>query len=235
MRMLAYNAVRDNARNYPRKTYGDVENEYRTDRTEYNGSAMNYGGVEGRFRDRRGREHYDNGRYAPMSDYDVNYTRPLYTTEERRDYTRPMNKIGFEAKSEVDHDYRSSADYGRMDEMEHRQGAMQSGHAKSEDGPKLDDRMAEEWMESLHSDGKRGPHWDLAQVKQVMAQRGLHGDPIEMWVAMNSVYSDLSKVLKKYNVNSLDAYIDIAKAFWLEDEDAMPDKLARYYQSIVRH
>ena len=35
-------------------------------RNEYNGSDMNYGGVEGRFRNRRGREHYDDGRYAPQ-------------------------------------------------------------------------------------------------------------------------------------------------------------------------
>ena len=243
MKMMAYNALKDNTRSRDngRMNYG--ENEYNTNRTEYNGSGMNYGGVEGRFRDRRGREHYDDGRFAPMNE--------MGDMENRRDrmgrytsnmemhspyvspvYERPMNQIGF--NREMDSNYRMDAGYSRMNEMDNRGSEMQKGGASGH-AVKLDERMAEEWMSNLKTDGQRGPHWSKEQIKQAMAQRGLRGDPTEMWVAMNTVYSDLSKVLKRHNVSSLDAYIDIATAFWLDDEDAMPDKLARYEQNIVKH
>jgi len=42
-------------------------------RNEYNVGDINYS-VDNRFRDRRGREHYDNGRFAPMrNEYGMNY------------------------------------------------------------------------------------------------------------------------------------------------------------------
>ena len=51
---------------------------------------MEYG-PEDKFRDRRGREHYDNGRYAPqsrMGDYDVNsHWLPPYYSERMRDWS----------------------------------------------------------------------------------------------------------------------------------------------------
>lgn len=48
----------------------DVENRYNGPRYAYDEGRMNYE-PESRFRDRRGREHYDNGRFAPMrSRYD---------------------------------------------------------------------------------------------------------------------------------------------------------------------
>ena len=51
---------------------------------------------------------------------------------------------------------------------------------------------------------------------------------------MNMVYSDYSKVAKKLNVSNIDFYAEIAKAF-LDDQDAAPDKLARYYEFVVKH
>ena len=38
------------------------------DRTRRDYPAPEYDGPDSRFRDRRGREHYDNGRYAPQND-----------------------------------------------------------------------------------------------------------------------------------------------------------------------
>ena len=67
-----------------------------------------------------------------------------------------------------------------------------------------------------------------------MAQRGIECDPAEFYAILNSIYSDYSKVAKKYNVGgSIDFYVDMAKAF-LDDKDAGPDKLAKYYQYVVR-
>jgi len=52
---------------------------------------------------------------------------------------------------------------------------------------------------------------------------------------MNMVYSDYSEVFKTYGVrDKIYLYADMAAAF-LDDQDARPGKLVRYYNSIVKH
>ena len=98
----------------------------------------------------------------------------------------------------------------------------------------LDEEMAHEWMKNLQNeDGTKGPHWSMEQVKQVMAQRGMKEDPLKFWVAMNAMYSDYFTVARKQNVNNLDFYVEMAKAF-MGDKDAKGDKLSIYYQYIVK-
>lgn len=212
--------------------------------------------MESKFRDRRGREHYDDGRYAPMrSEYIPAYSRheehwddgrsypsPVYERKDRSKRSdQPMNKIGFalegemERKDEMGHDYRSDAAYHDMgDEMTHRKGGRMSGYATREDDTYLTKEMAYEWTSNMENeDGTTGPHWSLDQAKQVMAQKEIDGSPLEFWVALNATYSDLCKVFKKYGISNMDAYVDFAKAFWLNDKDAVRDKLAAYYEYIV--
>lgn len=95
--------------------------------------------------------------------------------------------------------------------------------------------MADEWSKHMdNEDGTRGAHWTLEQAKQVMAQRGIECDPVQFWAALNMVYSDYVKVAKKHGVgDKIDFYADMAKSF-LCDKDAPEDKLARYYEYIVR-
>ena len=64
---------------------------------------------------------------------------------------------------------------------------------------------------------------------------GGRGDQGLVHVAvLNMIYSDYVKVAKKFNVGSnIDFYVDMAKAF-LDDKDAGPDKLTKYYQYVVR-
>lgn len=95
---------------------------------------------------------------------------------------------------------------------------------------------AEKWTRGMENeDGSKGAHWSMDQVKNLMAQRGISGDPWEFYTALNVVYSDYSKVLKKHGVgDKLDFYVDLAKAF-MDDKDAQPDKMARYYRYIVKH
>lgn len=94
---------------------------------------------------------------------------------------------------------------------------------------------AKSWMSSLKNvDGTVGAHWNIEQIKQVMAQRKLSYDPIEFWVSMNLIYSDYSKVAKKLGLGgSMDFYVEMAKAF-LDDQDASPNKLSNYYNHIVK-
>lgn len=97
----------------------------------------------------------------------------------------------------------------------------------------FDMAMADEWMAGLENeDGTKGPHWSMEQVKQVMAQKGIKTDPIEFYLTLNMIYSDYCSVAKKMNVNNIDFYIGMAKAF-LDDKDISGDKLMRYYRYIV--
>ena len=94
---------------------------------------------------------------------------------------------------------------------------------------------AKAWTKKMkNADGTQGPHWTLEQAKQIMAQRKIGLDPVQFWVTLNMIYSDYSPVAKKHGLGgSLDFYADLAKAF-LDDKDAKPNKLARYYENIVQ-
>ena len=52
---------------------------------------------------------------------------------------------------------------------------------------------------------------------------------------MNAVYSDLSEVAERHGVGNDEFYADMAKSFWLCDKDAVEDKLAAYYENVVKH
>jgi len=235
--------------------------EGRMDAGRYEDTRMGYGGAEGlysaenRFRDRRGRKHYDNGRFAPENGYEQMETRmgygygetgekheqngrmemsyPSYPFPESRGGEQ-MNQIGFRVSPEVDHNYSMEAGYHGGSEMEYRNSPMSRGQADVV--PRFTKETAEEWVRSMENeDGTKGAHWTIEQVKQVMAQRGVNLDPVQFWVSLNAIYSDFGKVLKKHGIgDKIDLYVDLAKAF-MEDKDAQPDKLARYYQYVVRH
>lgn len=223
--------------------------------------------IEDRFRDRRGREHYDNGRYAPKSYADMHhekpYIPPIYDHEEydnvnyrrggdgryrdrrtRTEYheeNRPsMRRIGFNAneerRPEMEPSYRGRNEYHPMNEYDWRQGGEREyGHAEGDELPPFDKETAMQWTRGMENeDGSTGPHWSPEQTKQLLTQRGLDCDPWEFYAIMNAIYSDDFKVAKKYGVNSIDYYVDRAKA-WLDDKDAMPDKAARYFEYIVKH
>jgi hypothetical protein len=158
-----------------------------------------------RHRDSRGRFRSEMDSYYPGP----NYPPPVY---ER------MNQIGFAAH-----------DGSERDNLH-----MIRGGA-SHDELELDEGMAYEWMENLQNeDGTKGPHWTKEQTTQVMKQKGINLDPLEFWVAMNAVYSDYFNVAKKMNVNNIDFYTHMAKAF-IEDKDSQPNRLARYHEYVTKH
>ena len=198
----------------------DTEMRYRNE-----GNEMRYVSPESRFRDRRGREHYDNGRFAPMrgmmeddEDDDPRGQYPYFPPYMPK-YERRM--IGF-------------GDDTMMMGESRRHEQMQRGMAE---GAKMDlDQMsAEQWARNMEKeDGSRGPKWSKEQVKPYMAQVGYHGPEYKFWVIMNAMYSDYCKVAKKYGQDRPEYYADLAKA-WLEDKDAKPEKAGLYYRYIVQH
>lgn len=96
-------------------------------------------------------------------------------------------------------------------------------------------KNAEEWCEGMiNADGTTGPHWTLDKTKQIQAQRKISGSPISFYAAINATYSDLCEFFKKYGISTMDAYVDFVKSFWLNDVDAVDDKVGAYYDHIVK-
>lgn len=204
--------------------------------------GMTNGYAEGAFHDSRGRRHYDNGRFAPKSEMDGEaemnrgYTAG-FIRREGDDLHRPMGRvIGFTGGNEMTQNYRMDAGYNATSEMEHHPGKMELGHGKSSGGQRLSKEMAHSWVENMkHANGGSGEKWPLEHVKQVLARKGIVSDPLQYWVAMNALYSDYCSVFMKAGIgDSVDFYVDLAKAF-INDSDAQPEKLARYYEYIVKH
>lgn len=226
--------------------------------------------AESRFRDRRGRWHYDNGRFAPRSetnigiegrfrndhawdrrgdyapgmrggadmDYDPDmgympWLPPVYETDMR--YDSPARQIGFMATGgELDSDYRSDAGYHNRGEMERHGSHAMSGYASGGEVPQLTREKAEQWVRSMqNANGTRGQNWNMEQARHIMSRYGFQCDPLEFYVALNMMKSDYSKVAAQLGVDKEEFYAAMAKAF-LMDEDAHKDKLARYWQYVVK-
>ncbi len=147
------------------------------------------------------------------------------------DRPRSMHKIGFSIGGEME---KLPVEHGRggygMQEMSYSRGG--DGGYNAIQGP-LSKEMATEWVTHMHNeDGTVGPHWTIEKTEEARNQRGIDCNPLMFWVAMNMIYSDYCKVAQKINANSMDFYAYMAKAF-LDDKDALPHKLARYYTAIV--
>lgn len=107
----------------------------------------------------------------------------------------------------------------RMGEGEHRKG--------------MDTETAREWISHMrNADGSTGEHWTLEQTSKVLLDKGLSCPATEFYATINMMWSDYAKVAEKFGVNNLDFWSAMAAAF-LEDKDAVSDKLIRYYSSVV--
>lgn len=175
--------------------------------------------VYSRMRDTRGREHYDNGRYAPMN---RNWTITENRAEMPVDGYKRVYGFGADARY----------DMPVYDEMSSMSGSMERGYSSYDSYAPLTKQTAHEWVQSMkNSDGTTGEHWTMEQTTQLMQTKGITCDPVEFYAAINMMYSDYFKVAKKMNVNSVDFYAYLAEAF-LKDTDAGKDKLAKYYSCM---
>jgi hypothetical protein len=176
-----------------------------------------------------GRE-YDNGYAYP--DYPrQDYARDHVVDERGRQYYGYFGDMPFDVREHyMDRDYRNNSRYpGRRDYGEN---AMMNGILLTKED-------FEEWKRKLkNSDGSHGEHFSKEQVEQVAKQMGIDINAFDNMVfcmTVNMLYSDYCKVFKKYGMDRLEVYIDLAHAFLKdEDFDGSPDeKLALYYHCIV--
>ena len=211
-----------------------------------------------RFTDRRGaqmtsgtsaRMDYDSERYGAA--YYPGRPFPVYRDDGMMRGGFDMNRIGFNANREIDSNYGMNAEYSgdgnaqnnyRMDAayaggstMDHRSGFRMGGHAMGMDAEeKMTKEMAEKWVHSMKgADGAKGQYWTMDQAKQIMGRYGFQGDPVEWYVVLNMMKRDYSKAAAKMGVDKEEFYACMADAF-LNDVDAQPEKLMRYYQAVVK-
>lgn len=207
-------------------------------------------GIYDAFYDRDGRKHYDNGRYAPMRNYGEGGVYDMIGFDTRSDYEKNREHMGFE--DPIYHDGYTEEERRKMRERNRRR---EMGHAslyEDEDGNyifsgRLGERTmpqhmtretAEEWTRRMRNeDGTTGPHWSMEQVKQLREQKKelQDFDLPDVYAVLNMMYSDYCEVAKKFNVNNMDFYVCMAKA-WLDDEDAGAGKAktAIYYECIAK-
>lgn len=171
---------------------------------------------------RQGRPIYDTYDYMPGYDYDYRRTDMGFMPEDR--YPWPMNP----SMKRDAYDFSVS---GSIADMGY-------GHADGKFVPmllKMTRKVAEEWTDDMqNADGSQGPRWSYEEVKKVMDEKHIECDPNEMYAILNSVYSDYYPVAKKFGVDKLDFYLDLAKA-WIDDKDAVPNKATMYYKYVVKH
>ena len=109
------------------------------------------------------------------------------------------------------------------------------GHETDDADKRWTPEVAKRWVSGMeNADGTHGAHWSMEKTEEIRKQRGIAIDPLEFWVTMNMMYSDYCLTAEKLGTNSAEFYVCMSKAF-LEDQDAQPEKLSRYYEYIARH
>lgn len=116
----------------------------------------------------------------------------------------------------------------RMEDYRHGGGKVQP----------LTREKAEMWVQSMQNEDdsrEEGECWTLEEAKAIAMKMGMPTEGkklIEFYAAINAMYSDYYKVAEKFDLVEDDFFAELAKAF-IEDRDAVPDKVAAYYQYIV--
>lgn len=210
-------------------------------------------------RDPRRRDRRDRGEYDDM---DMRYERDGHR---HRDYDEPYRLSGnFEYEKYYDdydcdygddmRDYRGRGrrrDYGDDWDEEDMRGRARNSRGQytsrrsrrdyGEEENELTKHDIKKWEKDLeNSDGTRGAHFEKEMIDQKAMSMGI--DPKKfgegvLSVMVNSMYSDYCSVAKKFGVDRIEFYIDMARAF-LDDKDFDGDgdeKAFLYYKCIVEH
>lgn len=225
---------------------------YRERRPEFGETEARYHGDDGRWRagTRRsamgGREKKWEFTVTPQDEYRGRMDRhPDRMPLDRRPYGRRTGAeyddrgegrkplIGF-GESRMMHDEEEPMDEEPRHEM---------GRSRSHEDPlPLDEHTAKEWVKGMKNrDEKfpRGERWPAELLKPYAQRYGIPTSGPEFWefyAIVHAMYSDFYPVGKKYGAKdgSPEFYVCLAK-YWLEDEDAVDEKAAAYYDFVVKH
>lgn len=89
---------------------------------------------------------------------------------------------------------------------------------------------AKEWVAHMNPPAR----WSMEQTTAVMRQRGYNHKPCVFWAVMNAMASDYGKTMAKYGADKPEVWADLADDF-IEDIDAVSDKVGHYWRDIVEH
>lgn len=89
---------------------------------------------------------------------------------------------------------------------------------------------AKMWVRSMDPPAR----WNMEQTTSVMRQMGYHHEPFAFYAVINALVSDYGKTMAKYGADKAELWAELAHD-WLEDKDAEPDKVGRYWRDIVSH
>lgn len=141
----------------------------------------------------------------------------------------PMWKMMLLANSKDKED-----DYTGYGDRDYYDGMKRNRHRDVEKKQEFGKSVIEKWVKSMeNADGTNGGHWTYEQTEIVREQRDCDCDPDEFYAVMNMMYSDYYSVADKHGVNNANFYADLTEAF-LNDEDAVDDKVERYYECVVK-
>lgn len=103
-------------------------------------------------------------------------------------------------------------------------------------GDTLCDEKCVEWVNKMHSGSESGKKWSIEQTNELARRLDIDFGsytPYEFWAVYHMMYYDYRDALKRSAgvVEEL-TFAKFAKAF-LEDEDAVGDKLKEYYFHIA--
>lgn len=90
---------------------------------------------------------------------------------------------------------------------------------------------AERWVKQMRPKAR----WSRQEVEEAQKAVGDRHDTTLMWAAINATWSDMGKVLEELGITEPIPVLKLARAFWLEDEDAVEEKMKRYYEEVVKH
>lgn len=160
-----------------------------------------------------------------------------------RDY-QDKRRIGFGSVTDDEDGGADMRQYGRrydpdrqsarMHYGKQEQGHHQMGYAEG-DEEHLTAEEAEEWVRGMRSeDGKKGGRWELQDIRRYAENYGVKPDEVvEFYAVLNALATDYGKVAKKFGVDRMEYWAEMAKAF-MHDKDAQPGKVKLYYECIAK-
>lgn len=92
---------------------------------------------------------------------------------------------------------------------------------------KFDEEMAKEIVENMKP---LSEVWDLNTTNSVKAEYGINANDYDFYIVMNSMINDYNEVIDK---DDIETYAKMSNAF-INDEDAVKNKVWKYYTTIVK-
>ncbi len=93
-------------------------------------------------------------------------------------------------------------------------------------GKTINEDMAKKWVKDMTPVGQ---HWTMEETTSANQSLNFNLNPIDFYVVANMMYNDYYDLVKNDEELALKLAYD-----WLNDEDAIEDKLYCYWKNIVR-